>query len=167
MFFKTYWRRFENVFKTSWRRLEDVLKTFLQDVLKTSWKRLEDVLKTHSQDVRLRRTYSSWSRRFEDVFIKTNVCWAHTIYLSSVRVHTICLFFHDSTYYCLFSVIAHTICLFSVIAHTISLFSMIKDKKAAAQTCSVTKVFLEISQENICARDSFLIKLQAWGLQLY
>ena len=32
------------------------------------------------------------------------------------------------------------------------------------------KVFLEISQnlqENICARDSFLIKLQARGLQLY
>ena len=79
---KTSWRRFEDVFETSWRRLEDVLKTFLQDVLKTSWKRLEDVLKTYSQDeyigldqdvlktssedVRLRRTYSSWSRRLED-----------------------------------------------------------------------------------------------------
>ena len=105
--FKTSWRclqdvfarRLEDVLKTSWRRLEDVLKTFLQDVLKTSWKRLEDVLKTYSQDeyigldqdvlktssedVRLRRTYSSWSRRLEDederrlqdVFIKTNVCW--------------------------------------------------------------------------------------------
>ena len=105
-FFKTSWRRFEDVFKTSWRRLEDVLKTFLQDVLKTSWKRLEDVLKTSwkrledvlktysqdeyigldqdvlktsSEDVRLRRTYSSWSRRLlktktKDVF-KTNVCW--------------------------------------------------------------------------------------------
>ena len=36
--------------------------------------------------------------------------------------------------------------------------------------CSVEKVFLEISpnsQENTCARDSFLIKLQAQGLQLY
>ena len=32
------------------------------------------------------------------------------------------------------------------------------------------KVFLEISQnsqENTCATVSFLIKLQAWGLQLY
>ena len=32
------------------------------------------------------------------------------------------------------------------------------------------KVFLEISknsQENTCARDSFLIKMQVWGMQLY
>ena len=71
----------------SWRRLKDVLKTFLQDVLKTSWKRLEDVsktswrrmtkmnilvlIKTSSEDVWL--IYSSWSRRLQDVFIKTNV----------------------------------------------------------------------------------------------
>ena len=37
-------------------------------------------------------------------------------------------------------------------------------KEAVAQTCSVKKVFLEISQnsqENTCARASFLIKLQA------
>ena len=36
--------------------------------------------------------------------------------------------------------------------------------KAVVQRCSVKKVFLEISQnslENTCARDSFLIKLQA------
>ena len=41
--------------------------------------------------------------------------------------------------------------------------------EAVAQTCSVKKVFLEISQnsqENTCARASILIKLQA-GLQLY
>ena len=79
---------------TSWRRLEDGLKTFLQDVLKTPWKRLEEVLKTYSQDeyigldqdvlktcsedVRLRSTYSSWSRCLKDVFIKTNVCWEKT-----------------------------------------------------------------------------------------
>ena len=43
----------------------------LEDVLKTSWKRLEDVLKTSSEDIRLRWTYSSWSRRLEDVF------WRH------------------------------------------------------------------------------------------
>ena len=98
------WRRF---CKTFWKRLEDVLARRLEDILKTSWKRLEDVLKTYSQDeyidldqgvlktssqdVRLKRTYSSWSRRFEDVlktssedegerrlqdvFIKTNVYW--------------------------------------------------------------------------------------------
>ena len=92
---KMSWRRLEDFLETSWRRLENVLKTpwrRLEDVLKTSWKRFEDVLKTYSQDeyigldqdvlktssedVRLRRTYSSWSRRLQDVFIKTNVCWA-------------------------------------------------------------------------------------------
>ena len=39
-----------------------------------------------------------------------------------------------------------------------------KEIKAAAQCCSVKKLFLKIlqnSQENICARASFLIKLQA------
>ena len=44
-----------------------------------------------------------------------------------------------------------------------------QDLKAVVQRCSVKKVFLEISQnsqENICARVSFLIKLQA-SLQLY
>ena len=38
------------------------------------------------------------------------------------------------------------------------------NSEAVAQTCSVKKVFLEISQnsqENTCARVSFLIKLQA------
>ena len=42
--------------------------------------------------------------------------------------------------------------------------------KEVIQRCSAKKVFLEISpnlQENTCARDSFLIKLQAPGLQLY
>ena len=81
---KMSWRRF---CKTFWKRLEDVLARRLEDILKTSWKRLEDVLKTYSQDeyidldqgvlktssqdVRLKRTYSSWSRRFEDV-LKTS-----------------------------------------------------------------------------------------------
>ena len=39
-----------------------------------------------------------------------------------------------------------------------------KNIEAVAKTCSVKKVFLEISQnsqENTCARVSFLIKLQA------
>ena len=39
---------------------------------------------------------------------------------------------------------------------------------AVVQRCSVKKVLLEISQnsqENPCARVSFLIKLQAWGLK--
>ena len=42
-----------------------------------------------------------------------------------------------------------------------------KVTEAVAQTCSVKKVFLEISQnsqEKTCARVSFLIKLQALGL---
>ena len=40
--------------------------------------------------------------------------------------------------------------------------------EAVAQRCSVKKMFLEIwqnSQENICARVSFLIKLQALVLE--
>ena len=42
--------------------------------------------------------------------------------------------------------------------------------EAVAQRCSVKKVLLKISQnsqENTCARASFLIKLQASGLQIY
>ena len=42
--------------------------------------------------------------------------------------------------------------------------------EAVAWRCSVKKVFLEIpqnSQGNTCARVSFLIMLQALGLQLY
>ena len=77
---KMSWRRFsrclQNVLKTSWRCLEDVFASRLEDVWETSWRRLgktswwrlENVLKTSSDNVRLRRTYSSWSRRLEDVF---------------------------------------------------------------------------------------------------
>ena len=93
---KTSWRHLEDVLKMSWKPLEDVLKTFLQDVLKTSWRRIAKtnimvLTKSSSEDVSLRRTYSSWSRRIEDVFktssedederrlqdvfIKTNICW--------------------------------------------------------------------------------------------
>ena len=42
--------------------------------------------------------------------------------------------------------------------------------EAVAQMCSVKKVFLKIlhnSQEHSCVRVCFLIKLQAWGQQLY
>ena len=42
--------------------------------------------------------------------------------------------------------------------------------EAATKGILLKKVFLEIlqkSQENTFARDSFLLKLQAWGLQLY
>ena len=42
--------------------------------------------------------------------------------------------------------------------------------EAVACSCSLKKVFLENlqnSQENTCARVSFLIKFQASGLQLY
>ena len=44
------------------------------------------------------------------------------------------------------------------------IFNFPKDPEAVAQKCSVKKVLLEISQnseENTCARVSFLIKLQA------
>ena len=42
--------------------------------------------------------------------------------------------------------------------------------EAVFRRCSVKKLFLKISQnsqKNTCARASFLIKLQAWVLQLY
>ena len=42
--------------------------------------------------------------------------------------------------------------------------------EAVAERCSLKEVLFEIlqhSQENTCAIVSFLIKLQAWGLQLY
>ena len=42
--------------------------------------------------------------------------------------------------------------------------------KVVTRRCSAKKVFLEISQnsqENTCARASFLIKLQTQGMQLY
>ena len=82
---KTFLR---DVLKTSWKRLEDVLKTYDQDkyigldqdvfwrrmdkvnifvLIKTSWRRLEDV------SWRQRRKTST--RRLQEVFIKTNVCW--------------------------------------------------------------------------------------------
>ena len=43
-------------------------------------------------------------------------------------------------------------------------------KEAAVQTCSVRKVFLEISQnsqENTCAKVSLLIKLQAAPVMIF
>ena len=68
-------RRLQDIFKTclqdiflkvSARRLqEDTLQTRLEDLLKTSWKTKNVTLKC----------YSSWWRRLQHVFIKTNVCW--------------------------------------------------------------------------------------------
>ena len=43
---------------------------------------------------------------------------------------------------------------------------IVKEPEGVAQTCSIKNLFLEISQnsqENTCARVSFLIKLQAVG----
>ena len=86
---KISWRRIQNVLKRSWRYLEEVFARRLEDVwprrIYWSWpRRLEDVLKMSSEDVWLWRIYSSWSRRLEDederrlqdIFIKTNVCFA-------------------------------------------------------------------------------------------
>ena len=93
---KTSWRRLQNVLKMSWRHLEDVLKTYGQekyigldqDVLKTSsedvfWRRRAKanifvLIKTSwrcLQDVFWRRKRKTSSRRLQEVFIKTNVCW--------------------------------------------------------------------------------------------
>ena len=93
---KMSWRNLEDILKTPWKRFQDASKTFLQKVLKTSWKRLEDVLKTYGQDeyigleqdalktssedvwlirILLKTKTKDVSRRLQDVFIKTNVCW--------------------------------------------------------------------------------------------
>ena len=61
---KISWRHF---WKTSWRRPQNLLKTPWQDILKTS-----------SEDVRLRRAYLSWSRRLEDVFSRRKAKAKHT-----------------------------------------------------------------------------------------
>ena len=53
---------------------------------------------------------------------------------------------------------------------TVIVFEFFEHWEAVVQSCSVVKVFVEISQnsqENTCARASILINLQAWGLQLY
>ena len=117
---KTSWTRLQNVLNKSWRCLEDVLKTFLQDILKTTWRRFKDVLarrleaswkrlenvwrmswkhmsntiiwssSRRLEDVWVRKIFSSWSRRLQDVlktssededkcFIKTNVCWVKPV----------------------------------------------------------------------------------------
>ena len=105
MSWRRFSRRLEDVLKTSWRRLEDVYARRLEDVLKTSWRHLEDVwprqihwswlrrledvfwrrkakayifalIKTswrRLEDILWRR--KTFSRRLQDVFIKTNVCW--------------------------------------------------------------------------------------------
>ena len=65
-------RRLEDVLKMSWRRLGKTSWRCLEDVFKTSWRRIAEtnilvLTKTSSEDVRLRRIYSSWSKRLEDV----------------------------------------------------------------------------------------------------
>ena len=48
--------------------------------------------------------------------------------------------------------------------------SFVFSSEAVVRKCSVKKVFLEISQNSqkiTCATVSFLVKLQAWGLQFY
>ena len=45
-----------------------------------------------------------------------------------------------------------------------------QETEVVARIGSAKKVFLEISQnseDNICARVSFLTKLEAWGMQIY
>ena len=51
-----------------------------------------------------------------------------------------------------------------------NLILIYENAEAVTRRCSAKKVFLQISQnslENTCVRASFLIKVQAWGLQLY
>ena len=58
---------------------------------------------------------------------------------------------------------------FKIIFLNDALFSF-EEQEVVVRRCSVKKVSLEILQnlqENTCARVSFLIKLQGWGLQLW
>ena len=55
-------------------------------------------------------------------------------------------------------------------AAILAIFRKFLNPEAVVERCSVKKVFLETSQhsqENTCARVSFLIKLQASALQIY
>ena len=103
--------------KTSWKRLEDVLKTSWRRTVKMN---ILILTKTSSEDVRLSRTYSSWSRsledvfkrssedederRFQDVFIKTNVCWEgacdRSVNFSHVNVPLLFLIKLDNERFC-------------------------------------------------------------------
>ena len=108
---KTSWRHLEDVFKMPWVRLEDVFARYLEDVstrrrmteanifvlIKTSWRLLEDVFcrcmtKAYIfvliniswrrlQDVFWRQSQKTSSRRLQDVFTKTNVCWVCSLHL--------------------------------------------------------------------------------------
>ena len=59
--------------------------------------------------------------------------------------------------------------IFVKLARIKDICNLVTNIEAVVQTCSVKKMFLEISQnsqENTCARVSFLIKLQAWPATL-
>ena len=94
----------QDLLKTSWRHLEDVWPRRIF----CCWpRRLEDVLKTYSEDLYLKRILSPWSRRLEDVFwrrrqntsskrlqdvfIKTNVCWVTTSCMRHFLSHLLTL----------------------------------------------------------------------------
>ena len=93
-FYKTSWRRLEDVlrtdvFKTSSGRLQDLV-ICLEDVwprrLCWSWTRLlEDALKVSSEDVWVKRIYSSWSRCLEAS--SEGVFWRQRRKTSSRRLH--------------------------------------------------------------------------------
>ena len=74
----TFWRHLENVLKTFWRGLQDVLT-------RPNFARCQDVVKMRDQVEYIRTDLIFWrqrrttfSRRLQDVFIKTNVWWVAT-----------------------------------------------------------------------------------------
>ena len=76
---KISYRTFKDLLNMSWRRLEKVMKTSLQYVMKTSLRRiwLRQIYLSWSrlpEDVFWRQRWKTCSRRFQDVFTKTNVC---------------------------------------------------------------------------------------------
>ena len=96
---KMSWRRLEDIFKTSWRHMANMNILVLT---KASWRQLEDIFWRHKakgnifvlmktswrplEDVFWRRRRKTSSRRLQDVFIKTNVCWVNFSHDSELKL---------------------------------------------------------------------------------
>ena len=162
-------RRLKDVLKTSLKRLGDIWARRLEDFMKMSWRRpedvwprriywswsrrLKDVLKTSSEDEWLRRIYSSWSRRLEDV-LKT--CCEDE---DERRLQDV---FKASSSGRKFA--GNLLIQYSYLTHWIA---RPNNRLGQKQPPEVFLGISQSSQENTCARASFLIKLQPKGLQLY
>ena len=93
-----------------------------------------------------------------------NLDCSHLDYLILVQI------MHHQNSYFYFSQSVYRCRDFLIDQHQSNFLRCLLKAKADAQRCSIKKCsskFLQDSQENTCARVSFLIKLQALGLKLY